>query len=136
MGGNDVAATPAGEVFNDTGIGIGDGKNGNRRSNGEECGKIDMIPQRFEGLLGTVRGGGKSVGTQPDPREDRDQGNLVEDGGIFQAFGSSDNEMPQPCEGRFIPSCVRLRFLRIPSPDLSVVRWRSQRTFTCRNVRA
>jgi hypothetical protein len=26
MGGNDVAATPAGEVFNDAGIGIGDGK--------------------------------------------------------------------------------------------------------------
>jgi hypothetical protein len=56
MGGHDVAAATAGEVFNDAGIGIGDGKNGKRRSNGEECGKIDMVPQRPERLLGTVRG--------------------------------------------------------------------------------
>jgi hypothetical protein len=56
MGGNDVAAATAGEVFNDAGIGIGDGKNGKRRSNGEECGKIDMVPQRPERLLGTIRG--------------------------------------------------------------------------------
>jgi hypothetical protein len=132
MGGNNVAATPAGKVFDDAGIGIGDGENGNRRPNGKECGEVDVIPERPECLLGTVGRGGEPVGTQPDPREDRDQGNLVKDGGIFQASRSSDDEMSQPCEGRFVSSRVRLRFLRIPSPDSSVVWRQSQRTFTFR----
>ncbi len=49
-----------------------------------------------KGLLGAVGGRGKPVGPQTDPREERDQGHVVEDPRVEEVLGPAEEEPAQP----------------------------------------
>jgi hypothetical protein len=55
-----------------------------------------VVPESGEGLRGTVGGGGEAVRTEADPGEDRDQGDLVEEGGIRDVPLGSDERVVDP----------------------------------------
>src|SRR6185369_11989944 len=80
VGGHDVTAATMREVLDDARIGIGDDEDRQR----------GVFTQGAEGLLGTIGRGGQSVGSQTDPGQNRDQGQLVKQMRIFKVFRAAD----------------------------------------------
>jgi hypothetical protein len=83
-------------MLDDPRVGIGDDKDGDRRGKGKEDGKVGMGCEGGIGLGRTVRGGGETVRPEADPGEDRDEGDLVEEGGVGDVPLGSDEGVTDP----------------------------------------
>ena len=55
-----------------------------------KIGEVGVPAQGLEGLLGTVGGRGQPVGAQADPRQDGDEGQLVEERRVLDVLGPAD----------------------------------------------
>ncbi len=94
MGGDDVAAAARGKVLDDPGVGRGDDKDGEGRGQGQEDGQVGVAAESLESLLGTVGRGRRAVRAQADPGQERDQGQLVEEGRVLDVPGRAEK---RPC---------------------------------------
>ncbi len=76
---HEVAASPAREVLDEVRVGERNDahRDGGHRDQDDREGA--MLPERAERLVRTVRGRREAVGSQPDPREERDEREPVED---------------------------------------------------------
>ena len=88
--GDDVAAAARGEVLDDARVGVGDDEDGQGGGQGQDQGQVGVLAQDLEGLLGTVGGRGQAVGAEPDPGQDGDQGDLVEERRVLDVAGLAD----------------------------------------------
>src|SRR5258706_609281 len=69
-----------------------DDKDGEGGGGRDEDAQRGMIPEREKRLLGTVRRRRQAVGTQPDPCQQRDEGELAEQLGVPQRPGAPDQD--------------------------------------------
>src|SRR5262249_57232209 len=77
--GADKAAPPAGrEELDELGVARRDHKDCHRHEQRQSYGEKCMPAQRQERFFRAVARGGEAVGTQPDPRQESDQGDTVE----------------------------------------------------------
>ena len=72
-------------------IGIGDDEDRERGGETEEYGQVGVRPQIAKGFLRAVGRGGQGVGPQAYPREEGDQGDLVENVRIANVAGGSED---------------------------------------------
>src|SRR5436189_234284 len=73
-----MVVTASWKVFDDAAVARADDQHGEPGREREERRESDVAPERAEGFLGSVGGRRQPVGAQSDPREDRDQRQLVE----------------------------------------------------------
>src|SRR5262249_46559942 len=75
---DEIAAASRREELDELRVRRRDEDDRERRGRREEHGEVRVPPEREERLLGSVRAGGEAVGPEPDPREERDERELVE----------------------------------------------------------
>ena len=80
-------------------VGVADDEDGQRGRQREEDGEPGVLAELAEGLLRAVRARREAVGAEPDPREERDQRELMER--LFaDPFGPPEDEPAQLLEHR------------------------------------
>ena len=120
VGGDDVAAASGREILDDARVGVGDDEDRQGRGQGQEDGQVGVLAQDLESLFRAVGGGREAVGAEADPGQDRDQGELVEEGRILDVAGLPDQGPPDlpadACRFRLSYIClegVDMRFLGV-----------------------
>src|SRR5207302_3587826 len=76
---NDVTAATERKLFDDPAIGVGDDEDGERRRQCQADRQIGMRSESLKCLFGPVRGRRQAVGSEADPREQRNERDFVED---------------------------------------------------------
>ncbi len=94
--GHEVPAAAARKVLDEVGVGGGDDGDGHGRHRHEDDGEGVVAAEGAEGLVGAVCGGGEPVGAEADPREERDEGEPVEDAGVSDVPTLSQEELSEP----------------------------------------
>ena len=87
-----VAAAARGELLDDAAVARADDEDRDRGREREEDGEADVLAERLERLLGAVGARREPVGAEPDPREDRDERDLVEGAGIAGILRRADED--------------------------------------------
>ena len=73
LGRDEVTAASSGEELDHLAVGERDDQDGARGHQGESDGEVGVGAERLEGLFGSVRRRGQSVGAQTDPGEKGDE---------------------------------------------------------------
>jgi hypothetical protein len=94
MIGNNISSSPAGEMFDDAGIGVRDDENRKCGAQGKKYGKIGMIAEGNKRLGRPVGRGGNTVSTETYPCKQRKESNLLEYSRVFYVFLGADEGMP------------------------------------------
>jgi hypothetical protein len=92
MGGDNISTATTGKVLDDACVCIGDDKNGKGGPQSEEYGKIRVITESNKRLGWPVGGGGDPICTQPDPREEGEECDLMEDARVFDILLRANND--------------------------------------------
>jgi hypothetical protein len=81
-------------VLDQQAVGERDDEDGRGRHKGQEDRQVDVVSEGLEGLLGAVRGGRQAVGAEPDPGQESDERDAVEDPRIHRILGLADKDFP------------------------------------------
>ena len=98
LGGDDVPAAAVGEVLDDPAIRGRDHQHGDAGQQREPDRQVGVAAEGLERLLGAVGRRRETVGAQPDPRQERDQRDLVEDPLIVQVARLAKESRLEPTE--------------------------------------
>ncbi len=91
------------------------------RGQAQQDGQVGVLPQGAEGFLRAVGRGGKAVGSQAHPGQDRDQGHLVKEMRVLDEFGIAEYGAGDLPENAFGGGTV-FRF-HADSPEWRPVPW-------------
>src|SRR5450631_4021857 len=94
VGGDDVAPAAMGEVLDEAGVRVGDDDNGTCGCQPQRKTEVGVPLKCGECFRWSVGRGGKAICAEPDPRKDRDKGELVEEGRVSDFLGLSEKSHP------------------------------------------
>ena len=97
--GDAITAAARRKQLDDLVVGHRDNEDGNRRGERQEQAHRHVRPERQEGLLRPVTGGGEAIGPEPDPRQERHQHDVVAGGRIQRIEFLADDQSAQLTRG-------------------------------------
>ena len=104
---DEVAAATGGKQGDDLRVARADRDDGHDGGERDEDGEVGIRAERAERFLGAVARGGEAVRPEADPREERDERDLVEEVAIGERAGLAEENGFEGGQGRKIRSRMR-----------------------------